>query len=99
MGAQFPADSPREESAMKEHPTSRDLEDFLDGSASSAANRVVVRHLVAACTTCRASLQGMGWVPERLERIVSLGASDPEELPEWTIETENHDYDRAFERA
>jgi tetratricopeptide (TPR) repeat protein len=84
---------------MKDHPTSRDLEDFLDGSASPAVNRVVVRHLLSACMACRASLRDMGWAPERLERMVSLGASDPEELPEWVIETENHDYDRAFTKA
>ena len=84
---------------MKDHPTPRDLEDFLDGSAPPEVNRGVVRHLLAACTACRGALQSMGWRPERLERIVSLGTSNPEELPEWTVGTENHDYDRAFRRA
>ena len=82
---------------MTEHPSAVELESFLRGAASQETARVVVRHLLAACSSCRAVLDSMSWQKERLERLVSLTSFDPEDLP--ATEGEGYEYDASFDRA
>lgn len=64
---------------MNDHPRPQDFESFLQAAASPEVGVEVVRHLLAACRSCRAQLEAMGWGRERLERLVSLIDADPEE--------------------
>ncbi|HEX5760693.1 MAG TPA: tetratricopeptide repeat protein [Thermoanaerobaculia bacterium] len=84
---------------MNGHPTVGELEKFLRGSAAPEVNRQVVRHLLAKCSPCRASLEGIGWGPERRERVVSLLAGDPDELPDGMAVVESYDYEESFANA
>lgn len=83
---------------MKEHPTAGEFEVFLQGMAPLETAKLVVRHLLAACSTCRSTLEEIGWGRTRLERLVTLITSDPEELPAPEHD-EGYGYDRTFENA
>jgi tetratricopeptide (TPR) repeat protein len=83
---------------MNDHPVGSHFESFLRGSASPVVIRVVVRHLLAACPACRATLRAMGWEKERLEHLVSLMTGDPDDLP-GTPSRPGYDYDESFTKA
>ncbi len=56
------------------HPTVRDFEGFLwnpSRPASSACTPRILRHLLAECPDCRASLGTLGWSQQRLSLLTS----------------------------
>lgn len=82
----------------KDHPSTKDLEGFLQrGSSSDMAPRnvYVMRHLLADCSTCRALLTSMGWEEKRLERLLQV----PSESDEPIGASAQFDYGPAFAGA
>ncbi len=83
---------------MKDHPAAADFESFFRGSAAPDRVSTVVRHLLAACSTCRSVLEAMGWTKTRLERLTSLIASDPADFPAVDSQV-GYSYNDAFVSA
>lgn len=82
---------------MSVHPTIPELEAFLRDAShpvNVAPNARIVRHLLAGCPICRAELNQMGWEGARLERLLTLRASDGE-IPV----SERYNYALAFAGA
>ncbi len=78
---------------MSVHPTSVEFGAFLmDASrpGDAASNGRIVRHLLAGCGICRQQLDQMGWDKVRLERLLSLRAT------EASAAAEAYDYTPAF---
>jgi tetratricopeptide (TPR) repeat protein len=83
---------------FQDHPTAEEYAAFLrDASHPSDARRDarILRHLLAACSTCRGQLQEMGWTSSRLERLVHL----PGSTCDFSLEENGYCYDRAFARS
>lgn len=70
---------------MTDHPTPSDFKRFLRGAASPVVNIRVVRHLLAICPDCRATLTEMGWTLERLARLTTLPPVYAADLTEITF--------------
>jgi tetratricopeptide (TPR) repeat protein len=83
---------------MKDHPAAADFESFFRGSVAPERAKIVVRHLLAACSTCSSVLMAMGWTRTRLERLTTLIASDPSDAAIADF-PEGHVYSEAFLRA
>ena len=83
---------------MNDHPAAAELESFLRGSASQETSRRIVRHLLAACSPCRAALERMDWDRQRLEGLVSLVETSPEDLS-GAVPGSADLYEQAFENA
>jgi tetratricopeptide (TPR) repeat protein len=86
---------------LQDHPTTEDLEGFLrDASQKGHAvrNAVILRHLLASCSTCRNRLEVLGWPASRLVSLVYLpgGRQGDENFP---LGKGSYNYDRAFTRA
>lgn len=83
---------------MTDCPCTSDFESFLRGTASSEVARIAVRHLLAVCRTCRATLIAMGWSPDRLERLVCLITNDPDDLSGEAPQA-GYEYGESFAQA
>ena len=84
---------------FEEHPTSGDLDLFLRGtspSGSAARNALILRHLVAGCSTCRQQLNAMGWEKSRLESLVHTPCVEPADRHSATG---GYIYDTAFAKV
>jgi tetratricopeptide (TPR) repeat protein len=86
---------------FEDHPTVRDFESFL-GTLSRPAGRArdpqILRHLLAECPDCRASLGTLGWSEQRLSLLTSRdGDSFREEFKPPAAN--GYDYERAFAAA
>jgi tetratricopeptide (TPR) repeat protein len=83
---------------MSFHPTIIEFQAFLRDASQQAAgaapNARIIRHLLAGCPVCREQLDQMGWEKARLERLLTLRASEAEIPPsEW------YNYSHAFAGA
>lgn len=82
---------------MSVHPNIPELEAFLRDAShpvNAAPNARIVRHLLAGCPVCRAELHQMGWEGARLERLLTLRASEVE-VPA----SDRYNYSLAFTAA
>lgn len=89
----------------EEHPSVEDLEGFLRHTATgndTARNARVVRHMLAACTSCSDRLREIGWSDRRLMRLIQLSHLDFDEdsgSQEPSSLQDAYNYDQAFDRA
>ena len=82
---------------MSVHPTIPEFQAFLRDAShpvNVAPNARITRHLLAGCPICREQLNQMGWERERLERLLTLRASEAEIPP-----SERYNYSHAFAGA
>lgn len=82
---------------MSVHPTIPEFQAFLRNASqpmNAAPNARILRHLLAGCPACRAQLDQMGWGGARLERLLTLRASEAE-IPV----SERYNYSQAFAGA
>jgi tetratricopeptide (TPR) repeat protein len=87
---------------LNDHPTTRDLRDFLQDASRqgfAARNARILRHLLADCQTCRGNLDAMGWTKSRLARLVYLPGGLRELVRDHRVQASGYDYDQAFSRA
>ncbi|HKI05553.1 MAG TPA: tetratricopeptide repeat protein [Thermoanaerobaculia bacterium] len=77
-----------------EHPSIVDFRSFLKGVSQTASNSLIVQHLLADCSSCRARLHEMGWDGSRLERLIHVSETELNERI-----TGAYSYDAAFARA
>lgn len=82
---------------MNDHPRPQDFESFLQAAAPPEVAVAVVRHLLAACGSCRAQLEALGWGKERLEQLVSLIDVDAEKT--FGPSDLEFSYEEAFDKA
>src|SRR5690349_8433534 len=85
------------EDTMSVHPTIPEFQAFLRDAShpvNVAPNARITRHLLAGCPICREQLNQMGWERERLERLLTLRASEAE-IPL----SERYNYSLAFAGA
>ncbi len=86
---------------FKNHPTPEEFDLFLRSSTrhpETGRYSNVVRHLLASCGTCRATLTEIGWGGERLDRLFHLpwsGAAPADAAPVPATST-TINYDGAF---
>lgn len=86
---------------LQDHPMVEEFESFLRDASRpghAARNAKILRHLLAACPTCRDRLDAVGWTSDRLESLVYLpgGTSRAESR---ISRKGGYDYGRAFARA
>ena len=82
-----------------DHPTVRDFEGFLgnhSGPAGSARNPKILRHLLADCPDCRASLGTLGWSQQRLSLLTSRDSDSFRKEAPLSQTANGYDYDHAF---
>jgi tetratricopeptide (TPR) repeat protein len=82
---------------MSVHPTSTEIQAFLKDASppvNAAPHARIIRHLLAGCPACREQLNQMGWEGVRLERLLTLRASDSA-----SPASELYDYSEAFAGA
>lgn len=82
---------------MSVHPTTTEFQAFLRDASQpvdAAPNARIIRHLLAGCPICREQLDQMGWEKARLERLLTLRASEAEIPP-----SERYNYSQAFAGA
>src|SRR5215213_2896174 len=87
---------------LRDHPTVEDFERFLKKATRSGnltRNALILRHLLANCSVCRDRLQLMGWSPTRLDHLVHLSDSVPEEREDAFQARNAYSYDNAFAKA
>lgn len=86
---------------LQDHPMVEEFESFLRDASRpghAARNAKILRHLLAACPTCRDRLDTVGWTSDRLERLVYLPGGTSRS--ESSVSAQNrYDYGRAFAKA
>lgn len=84
---------------FEEHPTVRDFEGFLGHpvrSAGSARHPHILRHLLAECPACQASLGTLGWSPQQLSLLTSRDGDSFRESSPTSEVAKGYDYGMAF---
>lgn len=86
---------------LQDHPMVEEFESFLRDASRpghAARNAKILRHLLAACLTCRDRLDSVGWTSDRLDRLVYLpGGTSRADSP--VNRKGAYDYGRAFAKA
>lgn len=79
---------------LNNHPSAAELETFLQSSSPASITPCplhVVRHMLSGCRTCCDRLQAAGWSGPRLDRFISLAATE--------TDGPGYDYQLAFAAA
>jgi tetratricopeptide (TPR) repeat protein len=85
---------------FNDHPTVGDFEGFLgkpSRPAGPARNPKILRHLLADCPECRASLGTLGWSQQRLRLLTLRDGDSFHEEP--SPAADGYDYEHAFAAA
>ncbi|MFY9819988.1 MAG: tetratricopeptide repeat protein [Thermoanaerobaculia bacterium] len=87
---------------FKDHPAVGDFESFLGNPsrpAGPARNPKILRHLLADCPECRASLGTLGWSQQRLRLLTLRDGDSFQEGSSTPRAAGGYDYERAFAAA